>query len=402
MEKIIKKCFYFLMFVFSVIITAPLITNANGGIWIWPPNIHVNQTDQNAIIAWNGQEEILILSTNWEKPAGSQTATLLKVVPLPTEPSEIKEGEIEIFEKLVEILNEKINAMQTISAGKGEGFDASTITAPSVEIIFQKIIGAHDVTVVKVNEQEDFSKWIDDFSTNKKLEKKQISEEFKIGLQNYLKRNINYFVFDIVNLSETKTTIKPLIYKFKSNYFYFPMLVSGISEISDSQTKVNLFLIFNNSLKLPRQIWQGNHNYWVNDNGVDIKLTNTELKDVSQDLATLFGNNVIARRFEMSGKLNEINKDLMLFPQLLQSNLRIGMKNNDVKILQQMLINEDFWESEVGVTGYFGPVTKKAVMKFQNQYKTQILEPLGLSSPTGFFGPYTRKYLNENIFIGMK
>jgi len=92
----------------------------------------------------------------------------------------------------------------------------------------------------------------------------------------------------------------------------------------------------------------------------------------------------------------------MLFPQILTGNLSIGIRNNDVKILQQLLINEGFWESEVGATGYFGPITKKAVMKLQNQYKTQILEPLGLLSPTGFFGPYTRKYLNENVFIGAK
>ena len=396
-----KKIFYFLIFIFFVIVAAPLMSNANGGVWIWPRNIHISQTDQNAIIAWNGQEEMLILSTNWEKPAGSQSATLLKVVPLPTEPLEIKEGETAIFEKLVKILNEKINAMQTMHYGKGEGIATSDATQ-GVEIIFQKIIGSHDVTVVKVNKAEDFSKWIDDFTVQKSLEKKQISEEFKIGLQNYLKRNINYFVFDIANLSEIKTTVKPLIYRFKSNYFYFPMLVSGISEISDSQTKVNLFLVFNENLKLPSQIWQGSHNYWVDDNGVDIKLTNAELKDVSQDLAVLFDSNVITRRFAMNGKLSEINKDLMLFPQFLQNNLRIGMKNNDVKILQQLLINEGFWESEIGATSYFGPVTKKAVMKFQSQYKTQILEPLGLSNPTGFFGPYTRKYLNENIFIGVK
>jgi len=398
-----KNLFYFIIFVFSIIIVTPFLAEANGGVWIWPRNINVEQTDQNAIIAWNGQEEMLVLSTNWEKPAGSQSATLLKVVPLPTKPSEIKEGETVIFEKLVKILNEKIDAMQEQNlSGDGEsGFNAPGATK-GVEVIFQKIIGAHDVTVVRVNKQEDFSKWIDDFSTQKTFEKKQISEEFKAGLQSYLKRNINYFVFDIVNLSETQTTIKPLIYRFKSNYFYFPMLVSGISEISDSQTKVNLFLVFNESLELPRRIWQGGHNYWVNDDGVDIKLTNAELKDVSQDLVVLFNNDVIVRRFEMSGKLSEINKDLMLFPQLLQSNLKMGMRSNDVKILQQLLINEGFWESEVGVTSYFGSVTKKAVMKFQNQYKRQILEPLGLSGPTGFFGPYTRKYLNENIFIGVK
>jgi len=394
-----KKKILFLNICFFTIVAVPLTISANGGVWIWPPNIHVNQTDQNAIIAWNGQEEILILSTNWEKPASSQTTTLLKVVPLPAEPSEIKEGETEIFDKLVKILNEKINAMQAPTLGEGgksEGINAG------VEIVFQKTIGAHDITVVKVNKGEDFSKWVDDFATKKILEKKQVSEEFKNGLLNYLKRNINYFVFDIVNLNEAKTTVKPLIYKFKSNYFYFPMLVSGISEISESQTKVNLFLIFNESLKLPSQVWHGNYNYWVNDNGFDIKLNNDELKSISESLSSLFGTNIIVRRFEMNGKLSEINKDLMLFPQILTSNLSMGIRNNDVKILQQLLINEGFWESEVGATGYFGPITRKAVMKLQNQYKTQILEPLGLSSPTGFFGPYTRKYLNENIFIGVK
>ncbi|MCX6811889.1 MAG: peptidoglycan-binding protein [Candidatus Berkelbacteria bacterium] len=394
-----KKKILFLNICFFTIVAVPLTISANGGVWIWPPNIHVNQTDQNAIIAWNGQEEILILSTNWEKPASSQTTTLLKVVPLPAEPSEIKEGETEIFDKLVKILNEKINAMQAPTLGedgKSEGINAG------VEIVFQKTIGAHDITVVKVNKGEDFSKWVDDFATKKILEKKQVSEEFKNGLLNYLKRDINYFVFDIANLNEAKTTVKPLIYKFKSNYFYFPMLVSGISEISESQTKVNLFLIFDESLKLPSQVWHGNYNYWVNDNGFDIKLNNDELKSISENLSSLFGTNIIVRRFEMNGKLNEISKDLMLFPQILTSNLSMGIRNNDVKILQQLLINEGFWESEVGATGYFGPITRKAVMKLQNQYKTQILEPLGLSSPTGFFGPYTRKYLNENIFIGVK
>jgi hypothetical protein len=394
-----KKKILFLNICFFTIVAVPLTISANGGVWIWPPNIHVNQTDQNAIIAWNGQEEILILSTNWEKPASSQTTTLLKVVPLPAEPSEIKEGETEIFDKLVKILNEKINAMQAPTLGedgKSEGINAG------VEIVFQKTIGAHDITVVKVNKGEDFSKWVDDFATKKILEKKQVSEEFKNGLLNYLKRDINYFVFDIANLNEAKTTVKPLIYKFKSNYFYFPMLVSGISEISESQTKVDLFLIFNESLKLPSQVWHGNYNYWVNDNGFDIKLNNDELKSISENLSSLFGTNIIVRRFEMNGKLNEISKDLMLFPQILTSNLSMGIRNNDVKILQQLLINEGFWESEVGATGYFGPITRKAVMKLQNQYKTQILEPLGLSSPTGFFGPYTRKYLNENIFIGVK
>ena len=324
------------------------------------------------------------------------------MVPLPSNPSEIKEGETETFNKLLKILNEKIDAMQS-ETGAGKALSNSITGAlPGVEVVSQKVIGAHDVTVVKVNSESDFSKWIDNFAAQKSLEKKQITGEFKNGLMSYLKRNINYFAFDVVDLNETETTIKPLIYEFTSNYFYFPMLISGISEINNSQTNVNLFLIFNNNLKLPSQIWHGNYNYWVGDNGLDINLTNDELKSVSQDLVSLFTGDVAVRSFKMNGKLSEINKDLMLFPQILQNNLRIGMRNDDVKILQQLLINEGFWESDAGVTGYFGPATKNAVMKFQAQYKTEILEPLGLLSPTGFFGPYTRNYLNKNIFISVK
>jgi hypothetical protein len=234
------------------------------------------------------------------------------------------------------------------------------------------------------------------------LEKKQISDEFKNGLKSYLKRNINYFVFDVATLSDEDNTIKPLVYRFPTSYFYFPMLVSGVSEIADSETRINLFLVYPDTMKLPRSIWQGNSDYSVNDYGLEIPLTNGELKEVYEPLASIFYGDVLVRRFQMFGKLSKIDKDLTLFPQLLASNLKVGMKSEDVKILQQLLINEGFWRSEASITSYFGPATRAAVMKFQDRYKEAILYPLGLTAPTGFFGPYTRKYLNENIFVGTK
>ncbi len=396
-----KKIPYFLLVLSFGILAAPLAVGANGGMVHWPPQIYVSQTDQNAIVAWNGTEEILVLSTNWSKPAGSGEVTLLKTVPLPSNPSEIKEGDTAIFEKMVDVLNQKISVTWG-TAATGKGSDSKAENAPSVEVVFQKVIGAHDVTVVKVNNPEEFSNWIDGFAAGKKLEKKQISEEFKNGLKSYLKRNINYFVFDVATLSDDDNTIKPLVYRFSTRYFYFPMLVSGVSEIADSETRINLFLVYPDTMKLPPSVWQGNVDYSVSDYGFEIPLTNSELKGVFEPLASLFYGDVSVRRFQMFGKLSKIDKDLMLFPQLLASNLKVGMRSEDVKILQQLLINEGFWQSEASITSYFGPATKAAVMKFQDRYKENILYPLGLTGPTGFFGPYTRKYLNENIFVGAK
>jgi hypothetical protein len=47
------------------------------------------------------------------------------------------------------------------------------------------------------------------------------------------------------------------------------------------------------------------------------------------------------------------------------------------------------------VTGYFGSLTKQAVMRFQLKYKKDILEPVGLSKPTGYVGQSTLKKLNQ-------
>ena len=141
---------------------------------IWPPEVELNQSAQNAIVAWDGQEEILILSIDLE---GSFEGTALRIIPLPSNPAEIKEGNFQSFEKLVEIMNRELDKgnWEGEIYSEGETLDAGQ----GVEITFQEEIGAHDITVVKVNDLDYFLDWIKNFGQDKGFEQKEISLTFK-------------------------------------------------------------------------------------------------------------------------------------------------------------------------------------------------------------------------------
>ncbi len=80
----------------------------------------------------------------------------------------------------------------------------------------------------------------------------------------------------------------------------------------------------------------------------------------------------------------------------IQNNLYFGIRSKEVECLQRFLaLQGPSIYPEALVTGYFGQLTLKAVIRFQEKYKDEILVPIGLDKGTGFVGPLTRAKINQ-------
>lgn len=149
--------------------------------------------------------------------------------------------------------------------------------------------------------------------------------------------------------------------------------------------------------------YAGDSSYAQNNNSLSEEVTSGTTQEVADSQMT-------TETASMEVAMTENNTDMMTdeaeneMPQSTNSltmDLWYGLRDTEVEILQTLLNKFGFTLSEVGPgspgneTTFFGPLTKAALIKFQETYSSQILAPYGISKGTGYFGPFSRKVINS-------
>lgn len=278
-------------------------------------DVKIFEPTQRAIVAWNGREEILLLSTD---SSASMPTKVLEVLPLPSEPT-VKKGDMSAFKNAVDALNKEVakkysEIFEKYDAGKysislaaSKGLlSASHRLIPSGEVVTHEKIGVHDIFVTHVINKDGFVDWVQKYLKSTGLENPNISDEMKSIVDGYLKEGFSWFVFDVISLDEKVRTSEAIKYRFSTKSLFYPLKISATR---DGESSITL-LILSHKLKgsflgIPEQR--------INNLNMPVNLGLGQIKKIDEDIGTLFaGESIVKSRiWELTGALSSFDKDLI-------------------------------------------------------------------------------------------
>lgn len=262
------------------------------------PNIKVFEPKQRAMLAWDGNEEILLLSTDL---SASESTMVIEVLPLPSEP-QVKKGDLETFRRAISLINSKIR----MSALARTGELSKGVKQPSGEVTFHKKIGSHDISVTHLLDAKGFVKWVKDYLKSIDIEHEVISDEMRILIEEYIEDSFEWFVFDVITLSKEIVTNEPIQYTFRTKSLFYPLKITRTSE---GNTSIELIILTPRLLvkfpSLPIHRISLEHE--------PITITNEELKYLNEDMFELLGDyeQMRLRIWKIEGELKKFDKDLI-------------------------------------------------------------------------------------------
>jgi len=268
------------------------------------PYVSVFEPNQRALLAWDGREEILLLSTDLR---ASEPTKVLEVIPFPSEPK-VAKGDQEVLVRATELINRKLFPVNRPARGGGMGgIGAGAAPPPAGEVTFHKQIGAHDVSVIRVLDRAGFILWVGDYLRKSGVENPNVPDVMRTTVDEYLRDDYRWFAFNVVELGDDVVSKEAIQYQFKTPYLYYPL---RISRTDRGETTVRLLVLSPRLVQVPDL---GNVELRLVHKPV--QATADEVRTLDKDFRKFFrlpaGQTLLLRTWEFRGPLTSFTKDVI-------------------------------------------------------------------------------------------
>lgn len=264
--------------------------------------VRIVEPNQDAIIAWNGKEQLLYLQTTL---GASEETKVLEVMPLPSKPT-VEEADPEVFVRCKSLLPRV--KVRDSAGGDPFGPFSAPGELPPARVVERKMIGAHDLRTVELLDAERFSAWVTaEFGAeNEGLE---VPAPLLAVIGEYARDGYKWFLFDVVDLKQEAAKKTPLRIRFETDKLYYPM---RITRTEKGHTTVSLSILttvlFNKEdcIGIPRED--------IRVPTRPILLAGAKVNWIDPPLFTLLGRppTVQLRTWEISGEIDSFQKDLLV------------------------------------------------------------------------------------------
>jgi len=305
-----RICFVIAFFLISLSLSS---VHADRGMIPVSPEVSVYEPGQKAILAWNGYEEIMILSTD---VTSSQETLVLEILPLPSKP-EVEAASFQSFEEIQSLIwEEGVNQFYSTKTEARSG---------SVEVVFYEEIGLHNITVVNAGDASDLVSWMGSFLEGSGINEEITLRNFESVVEDYMNRGFRYYVLDMITVSSAEKSVDPILYRFNSSFLYYPLVISSPIE---GYTEITLFLLTEG--KIDRDYWpMQKANYRVLGGGwqpIEFVLSKGELSKIDLRIGDNFQHSAWLTVLEFNGYLNSLNRDLMIPGEILNPDATINVE----------------------------------------------------------------------------
>ncbi len=282
------------MFLAGVAAMAATDALANCGSIPFVAEARVYRPTQRAVTAFDGREQILLLSTDLR---ADRPTKVLEVLPFPSEPK-VAVVEDDLFQKARQIIEDKLTGQQPASVkaavrGGPGGHDAE----------FHERTDVRNTVVVRLTDSRSFVTWVTNHLREAGVDDPSVSTRVKFLARDYARDGFTWFAFNVIELGPEMVARQSVRYRFATPRFYYPLRIMGTDSGS---TTIRLVLISPRLVQMP-DIRPGRAVLLHQP----IPIGAGDLKYLGGGLAEFLGNGPQQLRlWEMKGSLGAMRRDV--------------------------------------------------------------------------------------------